>query len=103
MKKNITVHILLLTLAIVTVFIIAQQTTIEVLNKEDLHTLSCGWPMEFVTNDQSWRDPPYPWTIGCLSRQWGDQLTIRWYSFTINMLVFYFSFIFLLEACRIYL
>ncbi len=99
MKKNITVHIIVLVPAVIAVFVIAQQTRIEVSKKEDLRTLSCGWPMEFVTSDQSWRDPPYPWEIRCLSRQWGDHLTIQWHSFYLNVLMFYLGFMSLWETC----
>lgn len=96
--KKILVHFILLIVAIVVVFGIAHYTKIEVNSKEDLRTLSCGWPLEFVLNNQDWRDPPYPWKIKCLAGEWGDPIKISWHSFFINVFVFYFGFAFLWEA-----
>jgi hypothetical protein len=98
MKRNSVIHLTLLLIAILTVFGIAHKTVIEVHSKEDLRTLTCGWPLEFVTNDQSWRDPPYPYPINCLSGELGDRGTYHWQSFFINVFAFYFSFGFLWEA-----
>ena len=79
---------------------ITYQTKIEVNSKEDLRTLTCGWPLEFVLNNQEGRDPIYPYLIGCTSGEWGDPIKISWRPFFANVFVFYFSFAFLLEAYR---
>lgn len=36
-------------------------TTEIVNNKEDQRHLRFGWPMQFVEQNQEFRDPPYPW------------------------------------------
>ncbi len=100
-KKNAIVHLILFIVAFFAVIGIAHQTTIEVQNKDDLRTISCGWPFKFVTNDQSWRDPPYPWTITCLSGEWGDIPTVWWQSFVIDVIAFYFSFVLLWKGYRL--
>ena len=59
-----------------------------------------SWPFEFMVNDQSWRDPPFPWKISCLSGEW-DYGTIRsfhWPKFIIDVLVFYALIVFLWSA-----
>lgn len=89
--------IALFLLAVFVVFGIAVKTTIEVHNKEDLRTLTCGWPLEFVENDQDWRDREFPYTIHCISGELQDP-RIDWKIFFVNVLMFYLAFILLWET-----
>ncbi|MBU2578651.1 hypothetical protein KKA09_00840 [Patescibacteria group bacterium] len=95
MRKKLLLHIFFVFLAVVAVWIIAGQN-VEVFNKDDLRNLSCGWPLKFAVNDQSWRDPPFPWKISCLSGEWDYSFIkfFRWPQFIIDVIVFYALIIF---------
>ncbi len=99
-SKNIVGYFIILLLTILVVLSIAHQTTIEVSSKEELRTLSCGWPLEFILNNQDWRDPPYPYSIRCFASQLGDPVKISWQPFFLNILIFYFSAIIIFEMYR---
>jgi hypothetical protein len=65
MKKQTIVYSLLLLTAIILVIGIPVFEKIEVYQHSDLNAVSCGWPMKFIVQDQSWRDPPFPWKVPC--------------------------------------
>lgn len=94
---SVTSYIILFLLSIFIVFGIAVKTNIEVHNKEELSMLTCGWPLEFVKNNQDWRDPPFPHKIGCISGELQDP-KIDWQIFLVNVLMFYFAFVMIGEA-----
>ena len=97
MRKKFLLHILFITVAFIAVWITVSQK-VEVFNKDDLRTLSCGWPLKFMVNDQSWRDPPFPWKISCFAGEWGDPIEFRWPQFITDVLVFYALIVFLWSA-----
>ncbi|MDO8524745.1 MAG: hypothetical protein Q7R99_03925 [bacterium] len=99
MKKKFLLHIFFITIAFVIVWIAAANQKVEVFNKDDLRTLSCGWPLEFATNDQSSKDPPFPWKISCLGGEWGSPIKIHWPQLIIDVLVFYALIVFLWSVC----
>jgi hypothetical protein len=98
MRKKFLFHIIFLALAFVVVWVIAANQKVEVFNKNDLRNLSCGWPLTFAVNDQSNRDPPFPWNIYCLSGEFGDTIEIHWPQFIIDALIFYALIVFLWSA-----
>ncbi len=98
MRKKFLLHILFIIFAFVAVWITASQQKVEVLNKDDLRALSCGWPLKFVESDLYYRDPPYPWKISCFEGEWGDFPTFHWPQFIINILLFYALIVFLWSA-----
>jgi len=89
MRKIIITHLLLLLLAAALVIVIVNQTDVTIINDGDLLSVSCGWPFEFVTNDQSWRNPSLPWKTSCIGGEWGDNLTIIWSALIIDIVVIY--------------
>jgi hypothetical protein len=92
--------LVLLLLSVIAVVGVAHQTKIQVHNKTDLQTLTCGWPLQFIENDQSWRDPPFPWEVECLGREWGGSLKVLWLLFSLNVIIFYMGFALLWSGCR---
>ena len=98
MRKKFLLHIIFVALAFITVWVIAANQKVEVLNKDDLRALSCGWPLKFTVNDLSYRDPPFPWKMSCLSGEWGDPIEIHWPQFIIDVLIFYALIVFLWSA-----
>ncbi|MEN9922379.1 MAG: hypothetical protein RL097_656 [Candidatus Parcubacteria bacterium] len=99
--KSILTHLVILIVAIVSVWLTATFQQVTVQNKEDLRAISCGWPLTFVTSNQEWRDPPYPYTLKCLSGEWGDSAVMQWSSVALNVLVFYVGLAALLQIIRI--
>lgn len=98
MRKKFLLHIIFVALAFAAVWITAYQKT-EVFNKDDLHTLSCGWPLSFIASNQSWRDPPFPRDILCFAGEWGDPIEFYWLQFIIDVLMFYAIIVFLWIVC----
>lgn len=90
MKKKFLLHMLFIVVALVAVWITANQK-VGVFNKDDLHTLSCGWPLKFIVNDLSYRDPPFPWKMSCLGGEWSYAVkkSFSLPSFIIDVLAFY--------------
>lgn len=99
MRKKFLLHILFVALAFVAVWITANQK-VEVFNKEDMSALSCGWPITFIVNDQSYRDPPFPWKLSCLGGEWSYSVkqSFSLPQFIIDILVFYALIVFLWSA-----
>lgn len=95
MWKKFLFHILFVALALVAVWIIAANQKVEVFNKEDMSALSCGWPLTFMVNDLSYRDPPFPWKMSCLDGEYGDYGSFSLLPFIINVIVFYALIVFL--------
>lgn len=91
----------ILIVAIVSVWLTVTFQHVTVYDKEDLRAISCGWPMPFITSNQEWRDPPYPYRIGCLSGEWGDLAVMQWRSFVLNLITFYLVFATALHLIRI--
>ena len=89
MQKKVLFQILLLMLACFSVYVTAATTKIEIQEHSDLKTLSCGWPLKFIMNDQSQLNPPLPWKIACLGGQWGDPMGIYWPQLFIDIAFFY--------------
>ena len=103
MKKKLVLGILLLVLASIVTLSTAYTSKIEVSNKEELRSLSCGWPMQFITTNQSWRDPPYPWKVHCTGSQWGDPVEFSWLKFIGDAIFFYAIIcIIALGLCRLF-
>lgn len=88
MLKQILLHTLFLVLACIAVYLTTWKL-IEIRVHSDLNALTCGWPLKFIMNDQSWRDPPLPWKMGCLSSIWGDPIKFYWQEFIIDITLFY--------------
>lgn len=96
MRKKFLLHIFFVVLAFVAVWIAANQK-VEIFNKEDLSALSCGWPLTFIINDLSYRDPPFPWKMSCLGGEWSYAVkkSFSLQPFIIDVLVFYALIVFL--------
>jgi hypothetical protein len=92
-KKVITFQLILIFLASIFVLAFAFQTKVVVTEESDLRVISCGWPFEFIVNDQSWKNPPLPWTTKCLSGEWGDRFEFVWPAFVANVFVVYGGFL----------
>lgn len=92
MRKKLLIHTVFLAIACIVTLSTAFRD-VEVFNKNDLRTLSCGWPLKFTANDLSYRDPPFPWKISCFSGEWGDLIEFYWPQFIINVTAFY-AFVF---------
>ena len=99
--KPILIHVVILVVAIASVWLTATFQQVTVQNKEDLRAISCGLPLTFMTSSQEWRDPPYPYTLKCLSGEWGDSAVMQWRPFALNVLVFYVGLVALLRITRI--
>lgn len=65
MKRKIFPHIVLIVTACLLVLVASQMTSITITQKEDQKSVVCGWPFPFFTEDQSAKDPPYPWETHC--------------------------------------
>lgn len=87
--KSIFTHIGLLIASVVVVYVVAVTQDTIVFNKEDLKSISCGLPFQFATSDQSWRNPPYPWTVSCGGGEFGDSVVIDWPAFLGNVIIYY--------------
>ena len=98
MIKNFLLHIFFLVIAFVAVWVVVANQKVEVFNKDDLRALSCGWPLEFVVNDQSRLDPPFPWKISCLGSPLDNPFKFYWPQFIIDVLIFYALIVFLWNA-----
>ena len=89
MRREFLLNIFFVFLALVAVWIMAYHK-VEVFNKEDLSAVSCGWPLKFMVNDLSYRDPPFPWKISCLAGEWGDPTKeFNWQYFILDAAFFY--------------
>lgn len=86
--KKIIINILLFALA---GFIVTSTAlkSVEVFVHSDLNAISCGWPLNFITQDQGWRDPPYPWKVPCLASPLENPTKFYWPQFIINVVFFY--------------
>ncbi len=87
--ENVSTHISLLIASVFIVYIIAITQNVTVFNKEELRMISCGSPLEFIIDDQSWRDPPYPWTTSCGVGEFGDPVVIDWLALLGNVIIYY--------------
>ncbi len=88
--------IIVLALAIlVTIFTLLG--SVEVYEKSDLFTISCGQPLHFITQDQGWRDPPYPWKVPCFASPLESPT-----KFHLELFVFDVAFFFLLILAAYY-
>lgn len=98
-EKKFLLHILFLALACIVTLSTAFRD-VEVSNKADLGAVSCGWPLQFVVQDQSRIDPPYPWTVRC-GLPFSLEYPIRffyWSQFIIDVMAFYSIIVFLWSA-----
>lgn len=88
MFNKITFNVSLLILAI---FLTVSTTfkKVEVFSHSDLNAVSCGWPLRFVTQDQGWRDPPYPWKVSCFASPLENPTKFNWQYFILNATFFY--------------
>ncbi len=88
MSKKIISNIFFLTLAI---FLTASTMfkSVEVFSHSDLNTVSCGWPLNFIVQDQGWRDPPYPWKVPCLASPLESSIKFNWQYFILDTAFFY--------------
>jgi len=100
MRKQILLHILFLVFACIAVYTTTWKL-IEIRTHSDLETLTCGWPLKFILNDQSGTDPPLPWKTGCLSMGWGDPIKFYWPEFLIDITLFYVLIVFLWSVGRL--
>ena len=86
-KKNI-INILFFVFAI---FLAASTMfkSVEVFSHSDLNAISCGWPLNFIVQDQGWRDPPYPWKVPCLASPLESSTKFNWQYFILDTVFFY--------------
>lgn len=96
MSKKFLLNILFLALAC-TATLLTGFRDVKVFSKTDLSEVSCGWPLQFIVQDQSRKDPPYPWTVRCgLPFSLEDPIRFfYWPQFIIDILAFYAFIIFL--------
>lgn len=103
-SKNISFSVFIFFLAAVsTVATIYRR--VEVLNKVELKSLSCGWPMQYISSGypESRLDPPYPWTDSCVNLiggGWGDPIKVQWPNLILNLGFFYSLWVVLFFAGR---
>ena len=90
MKKRIKIIFIILILAIFLTISTAYKR-VEVLNKSELNNLSCGWPIQYISNgfEVNRKDPPYPWKTNCVEGEWGDPVDINWRYFVFDVVFFY--------------
>jgi len=88
MKKRIKI-IFIFILAVFFTMAIITFRGVEVFKKSDLNAVSCGWPLNFITQDQSWRDPPYPWTVPCFASPLESPTKLYWGYFIFDVAFFY--------------
>jgi len=62
---------------------------VKVFEKSDLYAVSCGWPSGFIVQDQSWRDPPYPWRAPCTVISLESPTKFYWERFVFDIAFFY--------------
>lgn len=62
---------------------------IEVFKKSDLNATSCGWPLSFIMQNQSWRDPPYPYRVPCFASPLENPTEFYWKYFAFDVAFFY--------------
>lgn len=88
MSKKVIINVLFLVLA---VFMMMLPTFggVEVFKKSDLNAVSCGWPLPFVTQDQSWRDPPYPYKVPCFDSPLENPTEFYWKRLVFDISFFY--------------
>ncbi|MCK5385867.1 MAG: hypothetical protein KAJ39_01690 [Gammaproteobacteria bacterium] len=86
MSKKIIINVLLLA-----VFITMATTLggVKVFKKSDLYAVSCGRPLSFITQDQGWRDPPYPWRVPCTVISLESPTKFHWGRFAFDVAFFY--------------
>lgn len=87
--KSILTQISLLIASVIIVYIVAITQNVTVFNEEGLRMVTCGLPLEFITDDQSWRNPPYPWTTSCLKGEIGNPTIINWSALLGNIIIYY--------------
>lgn len=69
---------------------------ITVYSKSDLASIKCGWPLHFIIQDLSHKDPPYPWKVNCGFYALEDPTNILWPKFVLDFaLIYCFSYLFL--------
>jgi len=88
MKKRIKI-ILIFLLAVFLVTIVSTFGGVKVFKKSDLNIVSCGWPLSFVAQDQSWRDPPYPYRVPCPASPLESPTEFYWERFVFDVAFFY--------------
>lgn len=86
--KNIISNVFLIVLAIF-LTISTMYKKVEVFSHADLNVVSCGWPLNFVTQDQGWRDPPYPWKAPCFASPLENPTKFYWQYFILDAAFFY--------------
>lgn len=88
MSKKIIINLFFLTIAI---FIAASTTVkkVEVFSHSDLNNVSCGWPLNFIAQDQGWRDPSYPWKVPCFASPLENPTKFYWQYFILDAAFFY--------------
>jgi hypothetical protein len=65
MPKKALLCLFVFLLSIFLVFLTVQLKEIEVSKQSELEHISCGWPLPFIDQNQSWRNPPFPWKVRC--------------------------------------
>ncbi|MCK5023642.1 MAG: hypothetical protein KAS04_05690 [Candidatus Aenigmarchaeota archaeon] len=86
--KKVIINVLLFVLAI---FFTISTTFggVKVFKKSDLDAISCGWPLSFITQNQNWRDPPYPWTVPRFASPLESPTKFYWERFVVDIVFFY--------------
>lgn len=100
MEKKPLLLGIFLAIAILIVLVITVFQKIEVFEHSDLNAVSCGWPMKFVVQDESWRDPPFPWKVPC--GFYGEDTTaFHVPQFILDVGFFYVLLVLIWEGCGI--
>lgn len=90
MLKKFFLQCLFFTLAAVVVLLIATYTKVEVFNERDLSGVSCGWPLNFMTQNLNFYEPPFPSTFICLEGfPYHARPTFYREPFLVNVILFY--------------
>jgi len=83
-------HATLIAIAALIIFSTPFLQKVTVYSKTDLMSVQCGWPLSFITLDQSWQDPPYPWQVHCSPvRGYDTTADYNWTAFVVNAALFY--------------
>lgn len=103
-SNKIKLGVFVLFLAAVSTVVTAYMR-IEVLNKVELNSLSCGWPIQYLSSGypESRLDPPYPWMDSCvnlISGGLGEPIKVQWPNLILNLGFFYLLWVVLFFAGR---
>ena len=91
MLQRLSFHLFLVAIAIFLTLLTPWIREVDVFKSEkvDLVNVTCGWPLNFITQNLSRYDPPYSYKMRCSFISLEDPTKYNWYYFAINVAFFY--------------